>query len=340
MEDFQKQFILALLAYAAQRDVKPQRLCKLSGIDYKALLKQGRLPLNAAQINNLWKNAAHLSNDGLFGLHFGESMQLAALGVVGQIIQTSNSVGEALSNAGAMTPLLTDIFRMQVNHHKKTFTVQFNADAKKSAASPSTFRHMADFLAVFVVHELDGLLLQKVEPISVQLPYAVEDAAEYARVLRGPIKKKTGELAIELDNSMLNLSILTANYELQNYLLGKVQGLIKGEEEAGSLEARIYNYLLTNSYLYALSLEAVAANFNISPRNLQRKLKEEGVTFIQIVESVRKTLAEHYLQSGNYQVKDIAYILGYNEPSAFLRAFKRWTGITPAAYQKTTTGDK
>lgn len=332
MEDFQRQFILALLGYAGQRDIKPQRLCELSGVDHKALQRQGKYPLNALQVNALWKNAAYLANDPLFGLHFGESMQLAALGVVGQIIQTSNTVSEALSNAGALTPLLTDIFRMQVNHHKKTFTVQFNAHEKRAASSPHTFKHMADFLAVFVVHELNGLLLQKVEPLSVRFPYRVEETAEYERVLRGPLKKKAGELAIELDNSMLNLSILTADYELQSYLLSKVNGLMKGPEGSGTLETRIYNYLLTNSYLYSLSLEAVAANFNISPRNLQRKLKEEGVTFIQIVEAVRKTLAEHYLQSG-YAVKDVAYILGYNEPSAFLRAFKRWTGTTPAAYK-------
>jgi AraC-like DNA-binding protein len=339
MEDFQRQFILALLGYAAQRDIKPQRLCELSGVDHKALQRQGKYPLNALQVNALWKNAAYLANDPLFGLHFGESMQLAALGVVGQIIQTSNTVSEALSNAGALTPLLTDIFRMQVNHHKKTFTIQFNVHEKRAAASPHTFKHMADFLAVFVVHELNGLLLQKVEPLSVQLPYRVEETAEYERVLRGPLKKKAGELAIELDNSMLNLSILTADYELQSYLLSKVNSLIKGTEGNGTLEARIYNYLLTNSYLYSLSLEAVAANFNISPRNLQRKLKEEGVTFIQIVEAVRKTLAEHYLQSG-YAVKDIAYILGYNEPSAFLRAFKRWTGTTPAAYKAAKPADR
>lgn len=333
MEDFQQQFILALLAYAAQRDVKPLRLCELSAIDYKTLQKPGKYPLTATQINHLWKNAAHLCNDPLFGLHFGESMQLAALGIVGQIIQTSNSVAEALSNAGAITPLITDIFRMQVHHHKKTFTIQFSAQEKKAAASPDTFRHMSAFLAVFAVHELNGLLMQKITPVSVQLPYRVDDLPEYERVLRGPLKKKTGELAVELDNSLLNLSILTANYELQNYLLGKIKGLLRAEEEAGKLETRIYNYLLTNSYLYALSLEAVAANFNISPRNLQRKLKEEGVTFLQIVESVRKTLAEHYLRSGNYPVKDVAYMLGYNEPSAFLRAFRRWTGTTPAAYR-------
>ena len=82
-----------------------------------------------------------------------------------------------------------------------------------------------------------------------------------------------------------------------------------------------------------MSLEAVASNFNMSFRSLQRRLKEEGITFLEIVEKVRKNLAIHYLSSEQLQIKDIAYTLGYNEPSAFLRAFKRWTGETPTSYR-------
>jgi AraC-like DNA-binding protein len=96
--------------------------------------------------------------------------------------------------------------------------------------------------------------------------------------------------------------------------------------------ARIYNYLLANSYLQALTLDSVAANFNLSNRSLQRKLKEEGVTYQQIVEEVRRKLAINYLTS-NYSIKDISHILGYNEQSAFVRAFKRWTNKTPMEYR-------
>jgi AraC-like DNA-binding protein len=72
----------------------------------------------------------------------------------------------------------------------------------------------------------------------------------------------------------------------------------------------------------------------VSARTLQRKLKEEGINFQQLADDVRKTLAINYLKSGTYQVKEISYLLGYNELSAFTRTFKRWTGITPGVYQK------
>lgn len=335
MENFQKKLVLALLGYLAQRSVSPQKVCELAGISYATLTGKKSIALGPAQVEALWKNAAALSNDPYIGLHFGESMQLAALGLVGQIIQSSNTVGDAITQAGAVAPLVTDVYQMRVSHQPKTFTLHFIADKVKAAQSPFTARQMGDYLIVFSVHELEGLLLEKIEPTAASLPYSVTDLYEYNRLLRCKIRTRTDELSIEFPKKYWDLPVLSANYQLQNFLLQQVQQMLPAKDDALTLHKKIYSYLLTNSYLYSLSLEAVAANFNTSPRNLQRKLKEEGVTFLQIVDDVRKTLALHYLQSGNYSIKDIAYTLGYNEQSAFLRAFKRWTGHTPATYKNT-----
>jgi AraC-like DNA-binding protein len=329
MENFQRRFILALLGYAVHRGVDAQRLCDLSGIDLKELQLNEAIRYDGGTINSLWKNAAHLSNDPLFGLHFGESMQLAALGIIGQIVQTSNTVEDALMNAGAMTPLITDIFDMKLDRGKTHFTIHFLYDQSKAEAWPFAFRNMADYLSVIVVHEMDGLLLQKIIPVSVHLPYAVSNQHEYERILRCPVRKSKQEVSIELHNRYLTEAVLTANYAMQQHLLQQISVAMKGTEKDSSLHTRIYNYLLTNSYLQLVSQESVAANFNISTRSLQRKLKEEGITYLEIVEEVRKTLAINYLSSKQYQVKEVAHILGYNELSAFIRAFKRWTGKTP-----------
>ncbi len=332
MEDFQKHFILSVLGYGVQRGLSPQRLCELSGINYKALQHSTQAAISAEQINGLWKNAVHLSQDPLFGLHFGESMQLAALGIIGQIVQTSDTAGTALSNAGALLHLITDMFSMKISLTKSHLEIHLLYQENKAALYPHTFRQMADYLMVFLMHELDGLLLQRIDPVSVRFAYPLPDTHEYSRIFRCPVKQKAGSFTLLLPRSFAEQPILSANYELQQHLLQKVNLFIKSTGEDGFLHTRIYNYLLTNSYLYTLSQEAVAANFNISPRSLQRKLKEEGVTYLHIVEEVRKTLALHYLSHDYYQVKDIAFILGYNEQSAFVRAFKRWTGMPPTLY--------
>ncbi|SIO38734.1 AraC family transcriptional regulator [Chitinophaga niabensis] len=331
MEDQQKRMALSLLAYAAQRDVQPQQLCKLAGIQLEELKKPSGETLSATQMNNLWTNAGQLTNDPLFGLHFGESLQIAALGMVGEIIKSSGTVGEAITHAAALSHLVTDLFRMEVTSPGKTFTINY---ISLTDATPSfSFLQLMDFFMVFTVHELDGLLLQKIQPKAVRYPYVVSNIAEYERVLRCRPVKRTGEYALEFDKKYWDEPILSANYELQSLLLKKVQALPEQAAGTQSLQARIYNYLLTNAYLGIISLEQMAANFNISPRSLQRKLKEEGVKYQDIADAVRKSLAMHYMASGNYPLKEVSYMLGYNELSAFTRAFKRWTGDTPGSYQ-------
>ncbi|WP_259068594.1 helix-turn-helix transcriptional regulator [Mucilaginibacter sp. X4EP1] len=96
---------------------------------------------------------------------------------------------------------------------------------------------------------------------------------------------------------------------------------------------KINRHLIANAYLGILSLEEIAANFNISPRTLQRRLKDEEVSFQQLTDNARQYLAVQALKQGGHAIKEIAWMLGYNELSAFSRAFKRWTGISPDAYR-------
>lgn len=330
MENSRKRFVLNLIAYAALRDIPVMQLCRLSGIDLAALKADDTYAVSNQQLDALWQQASQLANDPLFGLHFGESLQLSALGVVGEIIKTSDTVGIAVERAAVLSHLLTDLFRVVIQSSAATFTVSFLPLTERT--DTFTFRQTLELFMVFVVHELDGLLLRKIKPIAVRLPYWPENAAEYARLFRCNVEKSTAEYTLVFDRECQQEPLLTANYEMQQALLRKV-----GETTAvteGPLGEKIRYYLLTNAYLGIPSLNEIAANFNVSPRTLQRKLKDEGISYQDVADEVRKSLAIHYLEEGGYPVKEISYMLGYNELSAFTRAFKRWTGRTPVSFQK------
>ncbi|MCW3462023.1 AraC family transcriptional regulator [Chitinophaga nivalis] len=329
-----KQLALGMIAYAVQRDVDAAQLCKHAGIDPEALKHKTCPPVTAQQLQDLWLNAGRLTNDPLFGLHFAESLRPAALGIVGEIIQSSATVGEALTHAAALTHLITDQCRMEVIRTHKTFTVQLIPHTDPGATPPYAFRQLIDLLLVMVIHELDGLVFEKIIPSAVRLAYAVPDVQEYERVFRCKPLKRAGEYSLVFDSRYWDEPLLTANHQLQGLLLQKVSSLAaQTGSQPATLQTRIYNYLLANSYLGVASLNDMAANFNLSPRSLQRKLREEGVKYQEIADAVRSSLALYYIASGNYPLKDISYMLGYNELSAFTRAFKRWTGSTPVTYQ-------
>src|SRR5690242_2883920 len=102
MENPANNFIIALLAFVAQRDIAPDLLCKLADIDPKWIFDINRPALTVRQVEDIWTNAVHLTKDPHLGLHFGESVQLAALGIVGQLIKSSHNVGAAVKVAAEL----------------------------------------------------------------------------------------------------------------------------------------------------------------------------------------------------------------------------------------------
>ena len=334
MQDYQKRVALNLLAYAVQKNLSAERLCVLSGIEQSALVKETGPVLTPKQVTDLWLNAVHLSHDPLFGLHFGESLQGAALGVVGELIRHSRTIGEALTHAASFTHLITDLFEMDVTRSGQTFSIRLVFNKNHPHELLPVLRQMMDFFMAFTLHEVDGLVLEKIRPVVVNLPFRGDNRDEYKRVFRCSTIQNSSDFRLEFEGRYWDEPILTADYELQGVFLRKVNAMNEAFRKAQGFSERITNFLLASAYLGVPTLDAIAANLNVSSRSLQRKLREEGVTYQQLTDSIRKSLALHYLESGQYPVKEVSCILGYNELSAFNRAFRRWTGTTPVSYQK------
>lgn len=324
MTEQQRQFILALCGYVALREIPVAELTTSCDIDLQSLMKDVGYSVSREQIHQLWLATSRACDDELLGLHFGESLQLGALGAVGEIIKSSKTVGESVAIAASLTPFITDLYTMEVLRDKNDIVINY---VRTSAHAEAKVEKMVlDFLLVFTIQELDGFLLKKIKPKSITLNAGLH--GEYERLLRCTPSLGT-TVNIHLDASYWEEPIITANYEVQRELLKKMS---IPPEETDTFHLKVMEYLAMNSYLGIQSLEDVASNFNMTPRSLQRRLKEEATSFQQIADEVKKSLAIHYLEKGKYQLKEISYFLGYNELSAFSRAFKRWTGKPPHQY--------
>ncbi len=329
MENHNRNFVLSFLSYAAQRDISLERLCSLSNISFETLKENNEKVLTEKQINDLWKNAIYLTKDELFGLHFGESLQLSALGIIGELIKSSNTIGEAIETACTLTHLVTDQFSLTVKKGEENFRITF-VPKHDNWLENAVSVQLLDMLMAISIHEMDGLALKKIVPLNVYYSGRTDNNAELDRVMRCKTTTTENHNAIAFDIHYWEEPILTKNYELQKILLQKTSAT----PQKKTFKTHIYDYLMSNSYLGLASLEQVASNYNMSARTLQRKLKEEGTSFHKVTDESRKTLAINYLKSGQHPIKEIAWLLGYSEISTFTRTFKRMTGTSPVYYQR------
>lgn len=101
-----------------------------------------------------------------------------------------------------------------------------------------------------------------------------------------------------------------------------------------NLTGQIKRMLKDRDNIASLPLKAIADELNKSPQTIRRHLKLEGITFAEIKENVRRDIASGLLVQDDTPIKNIAYRVGFSEPSAFIRAFKNWTGLTPGEYRE------
>jgi AraC-like DNA-binding protein len=161
------------------------------------------------------------------------------------------------------------------------------------------------------------------------------DTSEHRRIFRAPLsfEKPVSELVFE--SRVLELPLAEADPGLCVVLDRQVEGLLAKLPRRGGLSDGVRALLRQAINGGDPGLEAISQQLGLSPRTLQRKLKEEHTSHQDLLDEMRRDLSVSYLREPEMAICEVAYLLGFSEPSAFHRAFRRWTGTTPRAYRAT-----
>jgi AraC-like DNA-binding protein len=137
--------------------------------------------------------------------------------------------------------------------------------------------------------------------------------------------------ALELRRNELDRALPRADPALSRLVERHAEALLAARPEPGeSTSQRVRRLLHDMLGKEGASLALVSERMHMSERSLQRRLAQEAISFDALLDDVRRTLALRYLTEPKLAVAEVAYLLGYSEPSPFHRAFKRWTGMTPS----------
>jgi AraC-like DNA-binding protein len=163
--------------------------------------------------------------------------------------------------------------------------------------------------------------------------------AEYDRIFGVPLFFESEMNAIVIDEAILNMKPPPPNPYLSEVLRAHAEGLLKKLEDSKSTKGRVESLLIPVLHTGHANMDTIAGKLALSRQTLFRKLKAEGVTFEKVLDDLRHKLAIHYLSDKKASVHETAYLVGFSEPAAFSRAFKRWTGSSPRTMRGAKAGN-
>jgi AraC-like DNA-binding protein len=157
------------------------------------------------------------------------------------------------------------------------------------------------------------------------------DTIPYVRFFRCPVEFGAPVDALTFDKQVLDQPLPAANPELAQHNDGLIQRYLSkiGQD---TLVARVRGALVEQLGSDP-SPVALSAALGMSARTLQRRLQEQGTSVVELLSEVRQELACAYLRDKTYSITEIAFLLGFEDSSAFARAFRRWTGRSPSEYR-------
>lgn len=320
------QFVLAALDTAAARGLDLSTALDAAGIT-AARLADPRSRVSPEQVTGFVRQMWRLSEDEMFGLGRAPvppgTFRLVCYALINS--PDLRTVCDRIADFGPALPALPD-FRLDIGAE----LTRLEADL---TGIDDPHHLIADFM-LLLVHRFTGWLVgQRIRLRVVELPYPQPDnAAEYDLIFGAPLRFDAARPALEFDSALLDLPIVRDERELAEYLRHSPADLLARRDYGTTLADQVRRILEHGLRGEWPSSQEVARRLSLSAQHVRRRLREEGTSLGAIKEDLLRDAAIAALARGD-SVERISTQLGFSEPSAFRRAFKRWTGATPATYQ-------
>ena len=279
----------------------------------------------------LWREAVRASRDESFGLHAAEQIRPGAFDVLEYAIRSSATLGDGLERLVRHHRVLHDaaVVRLEVDGERAVLSHALPAPA---VALP---RHPAEFIVAAWLVTARQATGTELVPVEVRFRHArPEDLAEHERLFRAPLRFDAETNGLVLARAELERPLVKADPGLCAVLERHVRELLDGIPRAGQISDRVRPLLAQELASGVPALGAVARRLHMSPRTLQRELQRDGTTLRELADGLRRELALRYLAEQRLAISEVAFLLGFSEVSAFHRAFKRWSGRTPAEFRR------
>ena len=326
-------FARALLELAVAKGANRAELLERAGIDAAALEEMdARVKLRDWVM--LMRAGREASGDAALALHFGEAFDVGDMSVVGLISRSAETKAEGLEMLNRFGRLAVDVATesgerfVLIREQGRTWLVDTRLNPNEwPEVSEAGFAQLA---------AMGRRMLPGVDHIrAVHFTHeAPAYRAEYDRIFGVPVVFGSDRNAFLMPDGWEKEPIaLQPRYAL-DILSNHAETLLARLDDADRTASRVEAQLASLLPAGRPSAGAVAVALGVTEQTLYRRLKAEGTNFEAVLDALRHRLATHYLRDRKLAAKDAAYRLGFSDPSAFSRAFKRWTGMSPRDFAR------
>ncbi|MBW2231137.1 MAG: AraC family transcriptional regulator [Deltaproteobacteria bacterium] len=310
------------------------------GFDLKAILNRAGVPESALEdirkrlpkgnLEALWQVASQVTGDPAVALRVSTMAKANTLGIIGYLASASETVRTALEIVKDLTPLLLEDVECELESDGEVAFFRCSTDR-----NPQTSHFIMEYAIGLTVTMSRVIGAAGTDPLEASFSYpAPAHADEYERILQLPIRFDARDSGVLYPISMMDGSNPSADAALRQVLEQYAAEQLARIPSAARFSQRVRAYIHSMLPLGGLTANTVAARFSVSGRTLRRRLQEEATSYHEILDDVRSELARHYLAKEKRGIDEVAFVLGFSDPSAFTKAFRRWTGKTPADFAR------
>lgn len=253
-----------------------------------------------------------------------------ATGIPAYVSKYSRNLRAAMENASRFHDLAGPAFAFALRISGNSASLEFTW----KDASYARFHRHTEFIMFGVLSWMREITQTRFIPLQFRFDHEVGKSAEtYCKIAGFPVVFGAENLEIVLSLSSLDLPIPTYDLRLREHLTEFGDKLLtdRGSNKP-RLRSRIEGQLMASLPGKIVPFDEAAANLGMSPRTLARRLKEDGISYREIVDELRCDLAKTFLKD-HMTLSEIAFSLGYADQAGFTTAFKRWTGKAPSRFQ-------
>lgn len=311
------------------RDLGGDRAAVFEGsdIDPDELSTETRLSFRA--LVSILDRAALATGNPHFGLLLGQRFTLQHHGIIGALMACAPTLHQALLDFVAWQPGYSSGAIVYLNRMDEDLAFGYGALDQVSSGTTQLYDAVVA-VGSGMVQQLTG---GRVAPVEAHFSRSQPaNAASYSRLLKIPVRFNQPQTCLILEGASTGTRLPSADAELHRQTLEAIERVIR--PRFGATAQRVRHTLRPMLSAGDISMETAASRLGLHQRTLRRRLSEEGVTFEDIRDEMRFTIARELLEMTDLRIGDISQALALASPGVFAETFCRWSGMTPTRWRQ------